>query len=110
MVIGELGRPDASLLLRDEWVIPFFFVADDAFACTWLMKPFSKRDLTVTERIFIYYLSRARRVVENAFWMLANHLGCLLTTLKENPETVTNLILACICVENIIGLRYKQVH
>ena len=59
------------------------------------MKPFSARRLPDEERIYNYRLSRARRVVENAFGIMANRFGCLLTTMSQNPETVTSIVLAC---------------
>ena len=45
------------------------------------------------ERIFNYRLSRAR------FW-------CLLSTLCQEPETVKGIVLACICLHNLMRLRY----
>lgn len=56
-----------SLHLPNEYVI----VAGDAFPLsTNLMKSFSRRNLSLEERIFNYRLSRARRVVEKrlVYW------------------------------------------
>ena len=51
----------------------YFFVGDDAFPLRhYMMKPHPSRALTHDERIFNYWLSRARRTVENAFGILAN--------------------------------------
>ena len=53
--------------------MPYIIVGYDAFDLrTWLMKPFSKRNLTDEERIFNYGLSCAHCIVENAFGILAN--------------------------------------
>ena len=66
------GLPEGDQLPNDDIDVPYTFSGDDAFGLrTWLMKPHSSRGLTKEKRIFNYRLSRARRVVENAFGILA---------------------------------------
>ncbi len=78
-------------------------MGDDAFAlCTWLQKPFSHRLLTMNERICNYRLSRARRIVENAFGILANRFRCLHRTMQQRPTVVTSIVLACVCLHNML--------
>ena len=104
---GSIGLPAPDPLPLDDRNIPYFIVGDDAFALrTWLMKPFSKRSLTDEERIFNYRLSRARRIVENAFGILANRFQCLLGTMKQTPKTVTIIVKAACCLHNLMRLRY----
>lgn len=51
--------------------MPFMIVVDDAFPLNkHIMKPYSQVGLTPESRIFNYRLSRARRIVENAFGIL----------------------------------------
>lgn len=68
-----LGFPDPDPLPHDDEDTPYFFIGDDAFSLTKnFQKPFAHRGLTYEERIYNYRLSRARRIVENAFGILAN--------------------------------------
>lgn len=62
--------------------------------------------MALEERVFNYRLSRARRVVENAFGILANSFQCLLTTLKLEPHNVESIILVSVCLHNIMRVRY----
>ena len=54
-------------------------------------------------------LSRARRVVENAFGILANRWRFLLTTISvATTERVTNLVLAACCLHNYLCRRVSS--
>ena len=69
----KAGLPPREQLPDGDTDVPYFLVGDDAFALrNWMMKPYSKREMTAWERIFNYRSSRARRIVENAFGILAN--------------------------------------
>ena len=86
--------------------MPYFLVGDDAFGLkTWLMKPLPLKNMTDSQRVFNYRLSRARRVVENAFGITANRFRCLLTTMPQQPDTVTTVVLSCCVLHNLLRLR-----
>ena len=56
---GTIGFSAADPLPNDDRSMPYFIFGDDAFPLrTWLMKPFSRRNLSDAERIFNYRLSR----------------------------------------------------
>ena len=74
------------------------------------MNPFSIRNMEHHERIFNYRLSRARRVVENAFGILAHKFRVLLRTMNQRPETCRKIITACVILHNLIRLRYPATH
>ena len=93
---GSIGMPEPDPLPNDDKAMPYFTVGDDAFPLkTWLIKPLPHRNMTIEERISNYRLSRARRVVENAFGLLAARFRCLLTAVPQNPDRVSTVVLAC---------------
>lgn len=106
---GSIGLPDPQPLRFDDRVMPYFIIGDDAFPLqTWLMKPFSRLQLTDSERIFNYRLSRARRVVENAFGILSNRFRCMLTAMPQTTDCVRKIIQASVVLHNLMRIRYPR--
>lgn len=68
-----LNLPEDNALPGRQTPVPFVFVADDAFPLqNHIMTPYSGNNKAgSTRRIVNYRLSRARRVVENAFGILS---------------------------------------
>ncbi len=88
---------------------PYFLIGDDAFAIrTWMMKPYGGVFLTKEECIFNYRLSRARRVVENAFGILVKRFAVFKNTMLQKPETCAKIIMACVCLHNYIRIHSPQ--
>lgn len=98
-----LQLPQAEPLRERNTSIPYFLVADDAFAMKpYIMKPYPFRDLPAPQRIYNYRLSRARRVVENAFGILANRFRILRRPINLHPEKVTSIVLAICTLHNFL--------
>lgn len=75
-------------------------VADDAFPLKpYIQKPYGQVGLTKKKRIFNYRLSRARRIVENAFGILANRFQIFMRLAPEKAEVV---VLACCSLHNFL--------
>ena len=70
---NNLNLPPPKSIQGISQKIDYNIVGDDAFPmATNLMKPYPYRNLEKGKCIFNYRLSRARRVVENAFGILSN--------------------------------------
>ena len=105
---GTIGFPAATALPGEDRLLPYYLLGDDAFALrTWLMKPYSKRNMTHDQRIFNYRLSRGRRIVENVFGITVQKFQVLLTTMRQQPEVVTKITLTCCILHNLLCKRHK---
>ena len=83
--------------------LPYMIIADDAFPLQEnIMKPYPHRNLDPAERIFNYRLSRARRVVENVFGILANRFRVFQAPIALEPEKIEMIILACCSLHNYL--------
>lgn len=98
-----LNIPECKSLPGREKNVPYVFLADGAFPLSeHILKPFPFRNMTEEQRIFNYRLSRGRRVVENAFGILANRFRIFLTTINLSAEKVQAITLACCALHNYI--------
>ena len=103
LVHNYLDLPDAIALQGMSTKISHHVVGDDAFPLNaQLMKPYTHRNLTKEQHIFTYRLSRARRVVKNAFGILAHRWRVFLTTITLSPERVTDILFAACCLHNLM--------
>lgn len=84
--------------------VPYMILCDKAFALSeYTMKPFSGNpERGSIERIFNYRLSRARRVVENAFGILSSVFRVLRKPMLLEPEKATKVVLATIYLHNFL--------
>ena len=83
--------------------VPFIFVGDDAFGLkTYMMKPYSQRNLTLECRIYNYRHSRARRISENLFGIVANRWRIFLQPISLSPEKVEYITMAILILHNFL--------
>ncbi|XP_071112110.1 putative nuclease HARBI1 [Haliotis cracherodii] len=102
-----INFPVSEPLSHDDMDIPFFILSADTFALrTYMIKPYSTRGLTKEQPIFNYRISCGRRVVENAFGILAQRFQVFLTTMQLLPKFVQDVVEACICLHNLMRTRY----
>lgn len=97
--------PQPMPLIEGGEPLPYVIVGDEAFPLkTYLLRPYSKSHLGENEpnKIFNYRLSRARRVVENAFGILSARWRCFRRHLEVQPEFVDKIVLASCCLHNML--------
>ena len=109
----NLNVPPLGNFLNDteETHVPNVLLGDGAFPlrCD-LMRPFARNALTNERHIFNYRLSRGRRVVENAFGILAYHWRIYHHHIYLNPNNVTTVVKATVVLHNILMLQNDKVH
>ena len=87
--------------------LPHCFVADEAFPLRVdLMRPYPRgrnnQRLRREQQIFNYRLSRARRIVENAFGILAQRWRLFNRRIGLNAENREVIVKACIVLHNYV--------
>ncbi|XP_037781859.1 protein ALP1-like [Penaeus monodon] len=98
--------PPASTLPYTNTKAPYVVVGDDVFPLkTYLMKPYSGRNITRDQAIFNYRLSRARRVADNAFGILASKFRVLLQPIASKPVFIKDIIFATVVLHNFLQMR-----
>ncbi|GAU99242.1 hypothetical protein RvY_10274-1 [Ramazzottius varieornatus] len=103
---GELVMPTARKPPLCAKKLPYVFVADAAFPMSEnLLRPYpgyASSSLAKQEHIFNYRLSRAHRVVENAFGILAAKWEIFRGPIALEPQQVIYLTLACCALQNFL--------
>ena len=130
--IGQYGsNADGGVFQRSEWgqmflnreldmpepkciegapqfgALPHCIVADEAFPLRIdLMRPFPRRrkneNLPDDKAVFNYRLSRARRIVENAFGILAQRWRLLNRRIQLKEDNVIQVVKACVVLHNFL--------
>ena len=85
--------------------MPFVFIGDEAFPLQYhLLRPYPGRNLTDVKRSYNYRLSRARRVVENAFGILSQRFRIFQRPIAVGLSTLDDIV-KCACVLHNFLLR-----
>ena len=98
---GKLNLPPPCPLNGVNGNMPFFFIGDNAYPKSGnFATPFKGVHLRDEEIIYNYRLSRARRIVENAFGILCARFRILFRPIEGSSSLVRSIILACLALHN----------
>ena len=98
---GSLGLPLPEPLGEGDPDLHYLLLGDDAFALMqWMVKPYSRRQLTREQRIANYRISRDRHMVENDFGILVSQFRVLLETMEQRPRIVRDIVFMCVVLHN----------
>lgn len=101
-----LNIPEPRMMADAQLTLPYTVVADDAFPLkSYIMKPYPSRNLTIEQLIFNYRLSRARRIVENAFGILANRFRVFLSPILLSPVNAEKVVLCSCALHNYLRIK-----
>ncbi|XP_064111469.1 uncharacterized protein LOC135218961 [Macrobrachium nipponense] len=107
----KLSIPEPTTLPRCPEAMPFVFIADDAFPLLDnLMKLFAHSNLTKSQAIYNYRLSRGRRIVENVFGIMSARFRVLLSTIIVSPAKASIIVMACCYLHNYLRKRNAQAY
>ncbi|XP_067142183.1 uncharacterized protein [Centruroides vittatus] len=103
---GKLNFPPDSPLQSGGQPIPYLFVTDEGIGMSSrVMRPYPMKQLTAEKSIFNYRLSRATRVVENAFGILTSVWRVFSTVILLSPDKAAKIILTCCVLHNMLRER-----
>lgn len=98
-----LNIPAPSFLPGSDIKTPYVIIADDAFALkTYMMKPYNFRGQDIGQRVFNYRLSRARRMIESVFGLMATKFRVLRSTIELREANVKTCVLAICTLHNFL--------
>lgn len=101
---NSLNIPEEKEVANSSRKLPYVFVADDAFPLrTDLLKPYRQSDLNCIEKkIYNYRLSRARRIIENVFGILAACFRIFHTAINLELEHIDKIVKATCALHNYL--------
>ena len=67
------------------------------------MRPFPAEELSKGKKIFNYRLSRARRVVENAFGILLSRFHCFRRPITVKPKNAVAIVNGAVMLHNFLS-------
>ena len=98
-----LPVPEPRILSGTTSKFPYVFVADDAFPLRLnIIKPYSESKMEINKIIANYRISRARRVIENAFGILTARFRIFSRPINATVEHIESCTKASVALHNYL--------
>ncbi|XP_059369556.1 uncharacterized protein LOC132107342 [Carassius carassius] len=108
---GLLNFPPPEPLPNSDITMPYMFVGDETHPLRPdFMKPYPNQEMDHSQGVLNYRLSRARRVAENAFSVLASRLRVFRNTIFLEPDKVEKITMASLCIHNFLCERRSEAY
>lgn len=102
---NNMDIPDRAPIIgcNKRVAFPYVFVADSAFPLSeHIIRPYPGTLLSDVKENFNKRLSRARRLIENTFGVLAARWRILYHTINLDVELVELIVKTCVCLHNFL--------
>lgn len=91
--------------------LPYIIVGDEAFPLKpYMMRPYPGRNLPENQAVFNYRLSRARRIIENSFGIMAARWRLFRRPIIADPDRVVSYSQAAIALHNYLRTTESSVY
>ncbi|GFX33998.1 protein ALP1-like [Trichonephila clavipes] len=101
---GDMNIPEAAALPGSASKLPLWLMMTN------IMKPYPGSNLSKECLVFNYRLSRARRVSENAFGILAARFRVFGPTILTSVPNTKLIVLAACSLHNVLTNRSKNIY
>lgn len=107
---GTLKLPNAKPIEINGPALPYVLLADEAFPLTkYMMRPYPRSTkLDLRKKVFNYRLSRARRVVESAFEILAARRRIYRRPITASIANAKKIVQATVALHNFIIINEEK--
>ena len=102
-----------ELLTHQELFFHMYLWADDAFPLRHnMVKPYAETNLDIRKLVANYRISRARRVIENSFGILAARFRVFRRPIHAKLDATESITKACVALHNFLmaGRQYGTEH
>lgn len=104
MTSYSLSMPEDEPLVTGRVKVPYVVVGDEGFPLQrYLIRPYPRKNLNDEKRVYNYRVSRCRRVVENAFGILAQRWRVYFRPLQCKIDSVYKIIKATVILHNYLS-------